>query len=316
MSEAAGGSEARTALAFSGLAFGFAMTAAIVLKIVPLFTSQSMADGDEAVEGLMAMHILRDGVHPIYPYGVHYGAGAGLEAHLAAVFFALVGPSSVALKTVAFCIWLVSGGLVRAIAAEQWGRSSGWLALVVWSFAPFGAEWSLKVAGGHNVSVMLVLVAMWLGVRHDGTNRRRYGAVCVLALATIAHPVAMPVALGVAAALLLRAPSRERVGVAVALAVVSGLALVFLWSGGNGVWDPASRGLEPVAIGRVLPHVASGLFTANLNARELPDLFDGALASIWALAVLVSLAAVFAARRPSAGRSDLCRSSVCCWHDG
>jgi hypothetical protein len=39
----------------------------VFLKLQLLATSQSLADGDEAVEGVMALHILNDGEHPIYP---------------------------------------------------------------------------------------------------------------------------------------------------------------------------------------------------------------------------------------------------------
>ena len=49
-----------------------------------------------------------------------------------------------------------------------------------------------------------------------------------------------------------------------------------------------------------MPHLAAGLFTANLNAQGLPDLFDGVIASVWAMAVLASLFAV--ATAPAARR--------------
>ena len=296
----------------TSLCFALAVAVAIGLKLALLFTSQSMADGDEAVEGLMALHILQDGVHPVYPYGVRYGAGAGIEAHLAALFFAVFGVSSIALKSVGLCVWLTSGALIRAIAAQQWGSRAGWIALAAWGFAPFSAQWSLKVAGGHNVAVALALLALWLGV----SRRRHYAAVAVLPLAVIAHPVVLPLCLGIALALLWRAPGGSQVGgrvgdqvvdqvvdrlgdrvgdrvgdrlaVASALALAAGVALG-LWPEGQGVWTPAARGFEPAAIARALPHVSSGLFTANLNARSLPGLFDGAVALVWALAVVASL---------------------------
>lgn len=279
--------------------FALAVTAAIVLKVVLLCTSQSMADGDEAVEGLMAIHILRDGVHPIYPYGVGYGAGAGLEAHWAAVFFALVGPSSIALKAVGLCIWLLSGGFVRAIATSKWGPSAGRIALVAWGLAPFAAQWSLKVSGGHNVAVALLLAALWL----SECRGKRYAAACVLPLAVLAHPVALSMALGLAAALVLGAPARERVGLALVLALTGSAALALLWPDGTAdvVWNPVSQGFDWAAIAGAFPHVAAGLFSANLNAQSLPGLFDGVIAGIWATAVLASLVALATA---APGRRD------------
>ena len=292
MSEAAQSSDARSVPAFGALPFGIAIAVAIALKLVLLFTSQSMADGDEAVEGLMAMHILQDGVHPIYPYGVQYGAGAGVEAHLATVFFAIFGPSSIALKAAGLCIWLVSGGLVHAIAKQQWGVRAGRLALLAWMFAPFAAQWSLKVAGGHNVAVALSLFALWLGVCRE----KRYAAACVVPLAAMAHPVALSLSLGIAAVLLLRAPPGQRLRVAGVL-LLSGCAVLWLlWPEGEGLWNPVSRGLDPGAIAQALPVVAAGLFTANLNSKSLPGLFDAAVACVWALGAAISLFSVVATR--------------------
>lgn len=65
------------------------------LKIALLMTSQSMADGDESVEGIMAMHLVEEGTFQVYPYGVNYGAGAGVEVLIAALTFKLFGVSDV-----------------------------------------------------------------------------------------------------------------------------------------------------------------------------------------------------------------------------
>ena len=94
---------------------------AVGLKIVLLFTSQSMADGDEAVAGLMGIHVLEGKGHPLYPWGVRYGAGAGLEAHLAAAFFALAGVSSIVLKSVGLLWWSLGLALVAWIGRVMGG---------------------------------------------------------------------------------------------------------------------------------------------------------------------------------------------------
>ena len=98
----------------------------VLLKLALLLTSPSMADGDEAVEGLMALNILERGVHPVYAYGISYGAGVFVEAHVAALLFALLGATDVALKSVGLLFWLATLGLVYAIARGMAGpRADG-----------------------------------------------------------------------------------------------------------------------------------------------------------------------------------------------
>lgn len=95
------------------------LAVAIAARIALLLTSQSMPDGDEAVEGIMALHVLEYGIHPVYPYGVHYGAGAGVEVHLAALLFLLFGSSEFILKLVALSIWLIACLLLYAVVKKR-----------------------------------------------------------------------------------------------------------------------------------------------------------------------------------------------------
>jgi hypothetical protein len=62
------------------------LVGALLLKIALLLTSQSGADGDEAVVGVMAKHMLEGKEFPLVFYGQHYGGGATVEAALAANF--------------------------------------------------------------------------------------------------------------------------------------------------------------------------------------------------------------------------------------
>ena len=86
----------------------FLLSVALVLFGAVLLTSQKYADGDEAVVGIMARHILTKGERPVFFYGQPYGGGAAIEAYLATIPFAIFGPSSIALKSVALCFWLVT----------------------------------------------------------------------------------------------------------------------------------------------------------------------------------------------------------------
>ena len=51
---------------------------AMTAKIALLLTSQNALDGDEAIPGLMAIHV-RDGLsHPVFDR--HYGGGCGMDS--------------------------------------------------------------------------------------------------------------------------------------------------------------------------------------------------------------------------------------------
>ena len=217
-----------------------AIVIGIALKIGLLITSQSMPDGDEAVEGLMAMHILAKGVHPVYPYGINYGAGAGWEAHLAALLFAIFGPSEVVLKCVGLFHYLVTMGLVAALARFWRGPNAGLLAAGLFATAPQTAQWALKCAGGHQVAVILALAA-WLCVLRGQIAL----AVVLLPLAAFAHPIVLPFVAAITVCLLIFCNSwRDRGLRFVGVVVAAVIELVLLRPPSQSVWNPMSTSID------------------------------------------------------------------------
>lgn len=86
---------------------------AVFAKLALLCTSQRVVDGDEAIVGLMALHVVGHGDHPLFLYGQGYDLGAGVVAHLAALAFRLGGVSDLSLKGTALLVWLVMATVVR-----------------------------------------------------------------------------------------------------------------------------------------------------------------------------------------------------------
>lgn len=268
------------------------LAVAVGLKLALLFTSQSAADGDEAVTGLMALHVLERGIHPIYPYGVQYGAGAGLEIHLAALLFAVFGASDVALKAAGLLVWLATLVLVYATALRMAGPWAGFAAALLYGFAPQAAEWSLKVSGGHGVAVLLTVAAVYLVER--GTPR--FLAAALLPLAAVAHPIVAPFCLALAGLLVWKSESAgERIAVLSTLAVVGALVAVAFRPPSASVWSPAATGFDAMGLLATLPRVVAGLFAPNLHAQWLPPLPQLAVSIAW----LAALAAALCARGPA-----------------
>src|SRR3954453_8696197 len=63
---------------------------ALLIRVWLTYHTHGVIDGDEAMVGIQAEHILR-GEHPIYFYGQPYMGS--LEAYLMAILFAIAGPS-------------------------------------------------------------------------------------------------------------------------------------------------------------------------------------------------------------------------------
>jgi hypothetical protein len=104
-------------------------------------------DADEAIVGLMARHVLAGESFPLFYYGQHY-LGA-LEAWCAAAAFALLGESTVALRTVPLAFSLVAIALVGVLGARTVSPRAGLLAALLFAIPPSGlALWCLKARGG------------------------------------------------------------------------------------------------------------------------------------------------------------------------
>lgn len=77
---------------------------ALILRVWLIAHTHGMIDGDEALVGIQAEHILQ-GEFPVYFYGIPYFGS--LEAYLVSIFIALFGPSTWALRAEATAVSLV-----------------------------------------------------------------------------------------------------------------------------------------------------------------------------------------------------------------
>lgn len=140
--------------------------AALALRLDFLFASNFVLDGDEAIVGLMAKHILDGAPVPIFYYGQHYMGS--LEAILVAGLFKVFGVSSVAVKSVPLLFSLLLIPLMYRLAREVTGEFGARVAallvavppspLVIWSAMARGGFIELVVIG----AVALLLVCRWL----------------------------------------------------------------------------------------------------------------------------------------------------------
>lgn len=133
------------------------------LSLTYLFDAANHFDGDEAVVGLMARHILAGQV-PVYFYGQGYMGS--LEALTAAGWFALLGPSVLALKLAPLTFYLLFLVLQYRLVRRGVGPGPALLTLAITIvFSPTIILWSTKARGGFTAVLFLGTLAYWLAFR-------------------------------------------------------------------------------------------------------------------------------------------------------
>lgn len=138
---------------------------AVVLRIVLVALGWPQLDSDEGTIGIMGMHILYRGEHPIFFYAQGY-MGA-MEAYLAAIMFFLFGVSTFALRfglILLFAVFLVGMYfLTSRLYTKKWAVIT--LCFLCLGSAPILTR-ELVAIGGYAETlvfgVLLLLLSLWL----------------------------------------------------------------------------------------------------------------------------------------------------------
>ena len=130
-----------------GLWLSIVMILALFPRLVFLNASGFGIESDEAIVGLMAKHILEEGVRPVFYYGQNY-LGA-LEAYLVAGAFRVWGVSQEVLKLVPTAISLLFVLLTYFLALQFTTRYGAKVASLLVAICPQSLMiWSTKARGG------------------------------------------------------------------------------------------------------------------------------------------------------------------------
>ena len=157
---------------------------ALMIRVWFALRTHGTLDGDEALLGIQAEHILR-GERPIYFYGIPYFGS--LEAYVAALFFAILGPTVAALRAettgfalVLVCVtWWLASLLARAAQLPLYARR--WFTTVAALLAALPPLYDgiveLRTGGGwieSFVIMLLLLVSVYRLTtrRHEGVSNR------------------------------------------------------------------------------------------------------------------------------------------------
>lgn len=140
---------------------------ALAIRVVLIVRTHGTLDGDEALLGIQAQHILQ-GERPIYFYGIPYFGS--LEAYVAALLFALFGPSVVVLRaeTTAFSLllvcatWWLASLLAKAARLSPAARKCFTLVAALIAALPplYDGIVELRTGGGWIESFVLMLLLL------------------------------------------------------------------------------------------------------------------------------------------------------------
>lgn len=147
------------------LAVGAGIVLGAGLRIYVLSHHSGGFDSDEAVTGLMARHVLSDPLdHQAFYWGTNYGGT--LAAIVAAVPFALLGSSVLALKLTEVVWHAVAALLVWRIGRRLIDERAGIVAgVIVWIWPALSVQWSTKARGFYGTIEVLGLVLLLYALR-------------------------------------------------------------------------------------------------------------------------------------------------------
>ena len=240
----------------------------MALRVAVLLTYERDVDGDEAVVGLMALRIWRDGESFSSWPGRRYNGGAAINAYLAALAFRCCGASSLALKAPAL-LW-TAGALVLGylLAREFLGLQSARWALLLMALAPATfCRWGVKPYLGTNATLINLAIAYSLFKTLFGAKGRKRvvwpvltGAFCGLGLYNSPFVLPMLLACAVLGGWIWRGAFRRPglwLGI-LSFAITAAPTLVAMWQGEAAELTPrsgvASLGLAVARAGVKVPH--------------------------------------------------------------
>ena len=273
-----------------GLAAAGVIGAATFARLLICALGWPQDDSDEGTMGLMALHILQRGEHPIFFYGQNY-MGA-LEAYMGALAFKLFGISVVSLRLGVLLLFAVFLTSTYLLAAQLYNRRVALISVVVLGLGTREILFrQLEAAGGYSETLafgsLAMLLVSWLALTyhpHPSAHQRRvrWAAYAtwglVVGLGLWSDVLVLPFVV-VAGALLLLFCRRELGTRALALALV-GFALGALPLIAYNVTAPAGQNSLLVFL-RL--HSAGGTGRSGVGSTLLQDITGTLLVSLPAI---------------------------------
>ena len=269
-----------------------AFASGIALRVWVYRSALGIPDSDEAVVGLMALHLL-DGEWTTFFWGQSFGGSQ--EAVLTAPLLWAFGPSWLALRAVPIALTAVTALVVWRVGRRTIGEPAAVVAgCLVWIWPPFLVHRLTHqfgfYAGGVLYSALLLFLALRLVESPSRTRAGLFGLTLGLALWQSAQ--VLPIAVGVIAWTIWRQPTWLRQAwIAVLLAVVGALPSI-VWNAGHDWGSFESTIDNTTSYAHRLRIFASPLLGMLLGLRT-PYTQERILPAVVTLAAYAALAGLF-----------------------
>jgi Dolichyl-phosphate-mannose-protein mannosyltransferase len=268
----------------------------LAMRVAVWRSDLGVLDGDEAVWGLMAKHVL-DGQFAAFYWGQAYGGT--IEVFLTAPVVAVAGLSTVAIRVVPLALTAVAAVLVWRIGLRLFDPQRALIAAALfWVWMPFLVWKSIRAHGFYGSGLVLSALVLLLVLRLE-ERPGRWDALAlglVLGLSFWQTQQVGAVALPALVWLAWRSPPARRLWWVVAAGAVVG-ALPWLVSNLRNDWwsfdappggaTPVTRlrgllfGALPMMLGLRVPFQDNWVFGTALSALILLSLLVGGLALAW-----------------------------------
>ncbi|MCG3129915.1 MAG: hypothetical protein FLDDKLPJ_00653 [Phycisphaerae bacterium] len=274
----------------------------MAIRWLLLGTRGQAVDGDEAILGLMAGHLLDGRGVPFFFYGQRYGFSL-VEASLAAAGYALFGRDDAVLKWSMLPLWTAGWMFAVLTVRRRAGAGAAAVAGLLLALSPAWLFWSMKARGGYLTSFAAAHAVIWLcdgGAAGRSRADAARGASLLrnlfigggLGLVYWAQPLWLPCAAPFVAVYLFRARSAATTW-AVAGSLLAAVMLGYVAStiAASAVWSPeVFSEPDPLFALRDLPRRLTVYF-ASLHAYTV-TFPAGPLGTAWATLMLAATAAM------------------------
>jgi len=151
-------------------------------KVLLMLVGQRYVDGDEAVIGVMAMHIARGAEFPFYFWGQPYGGGGALEAYMAVVPFSIFGPSSLGIRFSVLFLSFTALVLIYSLVKRLEGQRAAILCTVLAATTSGLVEWFSKSRGGYVETSLIMLLILDIVFRIQTAPKASLWRPCLVGL--------------------------------------------------------------------------------------------------------------------------------------
>ena len=140
------------------------------LRYRALIKSELIFDGDEALIGLMAKHIIENKIRPVFVYGQDYMGS--FEGYTVALLFSIFGNSIYVLKSAPAFYSLLLLIFVFILIAKLFNKKIAMLSILFWTAPPYLIlQWSLSPTGGHIENLLFVFILFLLAYKYFETRK-------------------------------------------------------------------------------------------------------------------------------------------------